>query len=107
MRKVLEPIWPWVAASIITLVASFAFHKLGHKELSFDRGGALVCFYGVILGCIYAKFGPVSGAFAEVKVKPSGEQVTYVPGEEFKKHLYTGFVLSGIGTLIWAFGASV
>lgn len=107
VRKLLEPIWPWIAISIITLAASFIFHKLGYKELSFDRGGALVCLYGVILGCIYAKFGPVSGAFSEVIVKPSGEQVIYIPGEEFKKHLYAGFALSGIGTLIWAFGASV
>lgn len=107
VRKVLEPIWPWIAVSIITLVASFILHKLDYKELSFDRGGALVCLYGVILGCIYAKFGPVSGAFSEVIVKPSGEQVVHIPGEEFKKHLYVGFLLSGIGTLIWAFGASV
>ena len=85
--------------------ASQETHAINVATVSSDEQWRLES--GVILGCIYAKFGPVSGAFSEVKVMPNGEQVVYIPGAEFKKHLYTGFVLSGIGTLIWAFGASV
>lgn len=104
LKKVITSLWLWVPLNIITFIAGYVDNIDKFKLFTLDRAGAVLCVYGVVLMFFYSQFGPKLGALAEVVILEDGTQRIYMPGDEFKKHLYVGLGITILGTLTWGFG---
>lgn len=107
LKKVITSLWLWVSLTIITLIAGYLATINEFELFTFDRAGAVLCVYGVLLMFFYSQFGPKPGTLAEIEVLDDGTHRAYMPGVEFKKHLYVGLGVTILGTLAWGFGASL
>lgn len=107
LKKVLTSLWLWIPISIITLIAGYLASINKFQLFTFDRAGAVLCAYGILLMFFYSQFGPKPGVLAEIEVLDDGTHRIYMPGDEYKTHLYIGLGVTIIGTLTWGFGASI